>query len=262
MHRHFLVVATDGKVREALSADLRGMGFKVTLAANASQALRVAKSVSVQAALIESHLPDMPPAELRDRLRAIRPNCSVVVLSAFNLVRNSSELLQFGSSDYLMRADQVVELLRLSDTAGMDLDNWSGKPTQALIQVIDVLVGLLELEYRRFGNTSHVAMELARATVEELGADEDMMYEVVLGTLLRDLGKAGLEPEPQTAEVFTEAERNRFIDQQVGASLRLFEHIDHRLGSRRPGRFFSACRLVLASSLTTQAICERAMMSY
>ena len=34
MHRHFLVVATDGKVREALSADLRGMGCKVTLAAN------------------------------------------------------------------------------------------------------------------------------------------------------------------------------------------------------------------------------------
>jgi len=226
VHRHFLVVATDGKVREALSAELRGMGCKVTLATNGSQALRVAKAVCVHAVLVESHLPDMRPGELRDRLREIRPNCSVVVLSAFNLVRNSSELLQFGASDYLMHADQIAELLRPPDTAGVDVDRWNGKPTQALIQVIDVLVGLLELEYREFGSTSHVAMELARATVEELGADEDIMNEVVLGTLLRDLGKVALESEPRSAEAFTDAERNRFIAEQVGASLRLFEHID------------------------------------
>jgi response regulator RpfG family c-di-GMP phosphodiesterase len=226
VHRHLLVVATDGKVREALSADLRAMGFKITLAVNASQALRVAKSVSVQAVLIESHLPDMPATELRTRLQEIRPNCRIVVLSGFNLVRNSSELLQFGANDYLVHTDQVVELLKSADTTGVDVDTWSGKGTQALINVIDGLVGLLELEYRRFGSTSHVAMELARATVEELGADEDMMYEVVLGTLLRDLGRAGLEPEPLTEKVFTDSERNRFIDEHVTASLRMFEHID------------------------------------
>ena len=226
MHRHFLVVATDGKVREALSADLRAMGCKITLAVNASQALRVAKSVSVQAVLIESHLPDMPATELRSRLQAIRPSCRVVVLSGFNLVRNSSELLQFGANDYLVHVDQVVELLRSADATGVDVNTWSGKGTQALINVIDALVGLLELEYRRFGSTSHVAMEFARATVEELGADEDMMYEVVLGTLLRDLGKAGLKPDPVSDKVFTDAERNQYIDEHVNASLRMFEHID------------------------------------
>ena len=173
VNRHFLVVATDGKVREALSADLRRSGFKVTLAANASQALRVAKSVSVHEALIESHLPDMPATELRDRLVEIHPQCRALVLSAYSLVRNSSELLQFGSSDYLVHADQVVQLLHSSEAAGADHDSWSEKGTQALIHVIDVLVGLLELEYRKFGSTSHVAMELARATVEEMAAADE-----------------------------------------------------------------------------------------
>ncbi len=226
MQRHSLVVATDGKVRESLSADLRKMGFKITVAANAAQALRVAKSVDIETALIESHLPDMSGTQLRARLTEIRPHCRIVVLSAFNLVRDSSEMLQFGANDYLLRADQVVELLGTSDSPAVDTDAWSRKGSQALIGVIDALVGLLELEYRRFGNTSHVAMELARATVEEIGAEEDMMFEVVLGTLLRDLGKAGLEQEQSTERVFTDEQRKQHIDEHVGASLRLFEHID------------------------------------
>ena len=53
-----------------------------------------------------------------------------------------------------------------------------------------------------------------------------MMYEVVLGTLLRDLGKAGTEPDPATGQVFTAAERNQEVEEHVGASLRMFEHID------------------------------------
>ena len=40
----------------------------------------------------------------------------------------------------------------------------------SLVRVIDVLVGLLELEYRLFGSSSHQAMQLTRATAEELGA--------------------------------------------------------------------------------------------
>ena len=89
-----------------------------------------------------------------------------------------------------------------------------------------MLVGLLELEYRGFGSTSHVAMELARATAEQMGAPDDMMFEVILGTLLRDLSKDGIESAENAGKVFSDDERKRHIEEHISASLRMFEHVD------------------------------------
>jgi len=176
--------------------------------------------------LIESHLPDMTATELRGRLKRIRPECRVVVLTSFNQVRNTPELLRFGASDYLVRVEQVFELLQPEAASMGEFGGWGGPASQALIRVIDVLVGLLELEDHRFGSTSHVAMELARATAEELGAEEEMLYEVVLGTLLRDVGKEMRDSDGTGEEDVTDEERDLHVEQHVSSSLRLLEHID------------------------------------
>jgi response regulator RpfG family c-di-GMP phosphodiesterase len=220
VERHFLVVAADGKVREDLAADLRNKGFTITLAENGSQAEQVLQSVTVRTVLIESHLPDMTGLELRARVLRLRPDCRVVVLTSFGLVRNKPEVLRFGSSDYLVRSEQISDLLQTGDAAEAPLRAWDQPADQALVRIIDVLVGLLELEHRQFGSTSHVAAELARATAEELGASSEMMYEVVLGTLLRDIGKTGVEADP------SDDERHQFIEEHVNSSLRMFEHIE------------------------------------
>jgi response regulator RpfG family c-di-GMP phosphodiesterase len=224
--RHFLVAAADGKVRNAIAEVLRKRGCTVTLAENGSQAERVVQSVTVQTAIVESHLPDMTGNELSHRLRHLRPDCRVAVLTSFNLVRNTPELLRFGASDYLIRADRVLDLLLGDDVAESHGGNWDSPATQAMVRIIDVLVGLLELEHHQFGSTSHVATELARATADELDLDEGTMYEVVLGTLLRDIGKTGVEADPARDEVFTDDERDQFAEEHVSASLRLLEHID------------------------------------
>jgi response regulator RpfG family c-di-GMP phosphodiesterase len=224
--RHFLVVAANDKVREAIAGDLRKQGCTVTLAESGLQAEQVVQSVTVQTAIVESHLPDMTGSELCERLRRIRPDCRVATLTSFNLVRNTTELLRFGASDYLIRGEQVLDLLLSGDSAEAKGWTWESPATQAMIRVIDVLVGLLELEHHRFDSTSHVAMELARATADELDVAQDMMYEVVLGTLLRDVGKTGVEGDPGEDEVFTDEERDQFIKEHVAASLRLLEHID------------------------------------
>jgi response regulator RpfG family c-di-GMP phosphodiesterase len=224
--RHFLVAAADGQVRNAIAEVLRKRGCTVTLAESGSQAEQVVQSVTVQTAIVESHLPDMTGSELGHRLRRLRPDCRVAVLTSFNLVRNTPELLRFGVSDYLIRADQVLDLLLGDDAAESVVGSWESPTTQAMIRIIDVLVGLLELEHQQFGSTSHVAMELARATAEELDLDEATMYEVVLGTLLRDIGKTGVEADPAGDEVFTDDERDQFIEEHVSSSLRLLEHID------------------------------------
>lgn len=228
MDRNFLIVAADGQVREAIASDLRERGFTVTLAENGSEALRVVQSVSVDSIVVESHLADMSCEDLRSRVTAVRPDCRVVTLTSYKLVRNTPELLRFGTEDFLLRGQEIRDLLRAPYDAGSDQGfwPWEERGNQALIQVIDVLVGLLELEHKLFASSSHQAMQLARATAEELGAHEDMVNEVVMGTLLRDVGKAGLELDHPADEECSPEERRKHDDEHVSSSLRLFEHID------------------------------------
>ncbi len=226
MERNFLIVAADGTVRQALAGDLRKKGFKVTLAENGAEAERIVQTVSVRSVLVESHLPDMSAAELRKKILEARPDCRVITLTSFGLVRNSPELLRFGAGDYLLSTDQVFEMvdtpLAVGESAEPDLDQGQ----QSLIQVIDVLVGLLELEYRNFSSSSHQAMTLAKATAEEMGAGQDMTNEVVLGTLLRDVGKVGLEPDAVIEHDLSSDMQFERVQDHVSASLRLFEHVD------------------------------------
>ena len=227
MDRNFLIVASDGKVREELAGDLRDRGFSIILAENGAEAERVLRSVTVRTALIESHLPDTTGEQLRARLHDARPECRVIVLTSFKLVRSSPELLRFGPDDYLLRSSQIQELLRAPyETEGdFGVLPWEEPGHQALLETIDVLVSLLELEYRNFASSSHQAMLLARATAEEIGASDEMIHEVVVGTLLRDVGKVGLDLEMSTVGKQSEAWNHR-VAEHVSASLRLFEHIE------------------------------------
>lgn len=223
MNLHYLVVAGDSQVRQALGNELRMSGFNLTLAENGAQAELIAQSVSVDVALVETHLSDMTLEELRRRLKNCRPKCRVIALTSFDLVRNKPEMLQFGAGHYLVGADQLLEQ---PTGSGADSDgaNWLSPSNQSLMQVIDVLVGLLELEYSEFGVTSHVAMQLARATAEEMNAGHEMLYEIVLGTLLRDIGKLGLLGGSRTRTVLDRG--NAMGKEQIQASLRMLESVE------------------------------------
>jgi response regulator RpfG family c-di-GMP phosphodiesterase len=227
VERNVLVVAADGVVRDALASDLRKKGLTVTLAANGAEAERVVHSVSVDMVLVESHLPDMSAEDLRGRLEQARPGCRVVLLTSFKLVRNTPEMLRFGAEDYLLRAGQIFDLMRPSNPDDVESVPMIERGQIALIQIVDTLVGLLELEHREFSGSSHQAMQLSRATAEGMGADNDMLHEVVLGSLLRNIGHAGLEP-PSLGRLgcASEEEEQQRVRDHIAASMRLLEHID------------------------------------
>ena len=218
MERHILVVAADGNVREALGAPLREQGMTVTFAESGAQAERAVQSVKVDMAVIESHLQDISVEELTRRLSEIRPDCEVVPLTNFKLIRNTPELLRFGTTDYVLSSKQLPKLLRPAQQGSSSGRDWDDPATQALIGVIDVVVGLLELQTERFSSSSHAAMALARDTAIELDSGDGMLFEVVLGALLREIGATGLAPATEI-EAKSEGE-------QGDSSLRMLEHID------------------------------------
>jgi len=228
VRHNYLVVAANGQVREELAVELRAWGYSVTLAASGAEAERVLRSAEVEKIVIESHLPDVSADELRKRLRQIRPDSRVMSLTSFELARAKPDRLLSGGNDYLLDRVQLLELIaaapaREDGGAGGEV---ARRGHDALLQVIDVLVGLHELEDRYFGGSSHQVMRLVRAAAEEFSDDNEALQEVVLATLLRDVGKAAVEAEVRDSAGEFSDEHRQQMNEHVLSTLRLFEHID------------------------------------
>jgi response regulator RpfG family c-di-GMP phosphodiesterase len=227
VRRNFLVVAANAPAREALATGLRAAGFAVTRASNGAEAERVAQSVSIDAVIIESHLPDMSADDLKQRIKGLRPDCRVVSVSSFEQIKNSPAQLKYGANDYLLNTETLLPLVAAPFEAGENsTDAFAMRGNDALLEVIDVLVGLLEVEDTYFGGMSHRAMTLARQVTEELGAESQTVQEVVLATLLRDVGKVGVAPEVFAEPGQLTEDQKKSMQDHVQASMRLFEHID------------------------------------
>jgi response regulator RpfG family c-di-GMP phosphodiesterase len=226
--RNFVVVAHDEQAREVLAGDLRARGYSVTRAKSGRQAEQIVRSVAVDTILIESHLPDMPPEELRIRISRVRPECRVVVLTDYRQVRNTPEQLYHDGNEFLLRLGDVLDLVEAPYVAARagDGSSFAERGNDALIDALDVVVGLVELDERHFGGFSHQAMRLARDVAQELGADEELVREIVIATLIRDLGKLGVEPEVLEEKGWYSTEQRERMRTHVDGSLLLFEHID------------------------------------
>lgn len=226
MTRNYLVVSSQPRVREMISAALQKGGFTVTLASTMAEAWKVVRSVSLDAALIEATLADGKGESLRRKLARERPDCRVLVFTNATTVRDQHELLSLGDEDYILSQGDLIELVRGAGVADQSGGGAHIKQVKSLVEVIDVLVGLLEMGDDFFGGTSHRVMKLAREIAEEMTVEEETLYEVVLASLLRDVGRGSLSAQLlESPGEFNELQK-RAVAEHVHGGVRLLEHID------------------------------------
>lgn len=228
MFRNYLVVSSNARTRDNLAAALRTRGYTVTLASTGTEALLVTKSVSVDTAIIDTAIPDMRADSLRKQIETIRPECGVAMLTPFAAVKGTTDLLRLGEDDFLLRKSDLIDLLdgahEREGEAGAT--PFIDKAKSSLIEVIDVLVGLIELGDRYFGGSSHQAMRLARAVAEEMSSEAETLDEVVIAALLRDIGKAGVQRDVLAKEGELSEYQIREMQGHVESGVRLLEHVD------------------------------------
>ncbi|MGE5285041.1 MAG: response regulator [Actinomycetota bacterium] len=194
-----LVVSNDAMVRDMLANLLSGEGFHVALAGSSADGLKIAASAPFDTALVELFLPDYSGIEFKRRLARVSPRTRVVVLSSFTTIRSSDDVLRFGTSDFIIDQREIVELLRAASNARQE----TGKPVagdeerlkKCLIDTADILVGLLEVNDPFFGGNSHITMEYARFVAEEMKLDGETVDEIVVGSLLHDIGRIGIKSD-------------------------------------------------------------------
>ena len=194
-----LVVNNDAMVRDMLANLLTGEGFRVTLAGSGAEALKIAANAPFDSALVELFLPDYSGVEFKRRLARVSPKTRVVVLSSFTTIRSSDDVLRFGTSDFILDQREIVELLRAASTVrqaiGEPVAGNEERLKKCLIDTADILVSLLEVNDPFFGGNSHITMEYARFVAEEMKLDRETVDEIVVGSLLHDIGRVGIKSD-------------------------------------------------------------------
>jgi two-component system, NtrC family, response regulator AtoC len=110
-HTLILVVDDDDSTRVYLSALLTSLGYAVETAASAEEAeSRLGGPPAPALVLLDLVLPGTHGLDLLNRLKAIRPEVPVVILSALGQIKTVVDAVSRGAADYLTKPFQEPEL--------------------------------------------------------------------------------------------------------------------------------------------------------
>ncbi len=228
MRRNILIVAEHAETREALAVLLRSEGLTVSLTPGAADAVRVLRSCTVDTALLVSPGPDPGAEKLRARILQESPRCRVLTLVRTVRLKDRKRETRFSLANSLVGERELLALLASAHDEGSEETETTlpDKGVRSLVDVVDVLVGLLELGDRHFAGSSHRAMQLASTVAEEMRLPEEQVTEVVLAALLRDIGKYGLHDSIYQESGRLSEEQTVQMREHVSGGLRLLEHIE------------------------------------
>lgn len=113
-----LVVDDDESVRTACCEVAAAMGFLPSGAASVPEARAILKHQTVDLLLLDLKLPGGGGLLLLEEVKALHPETSVVVMTAFATVSSAVEAMRIGAGDYLTKPFALEELTAVLDRAG------------------------------------------------------------------------------------------------------------------------------------------------
>ncbi|MFH1278756.1 MAG: sigma-54 dependent transcriptional regulator [Candidatus Eisenbacteria bacterium] len=96
-----LLVDDERSIRETLKAILEAEGHSVTTAGSGEEGLRAFRERDPDLVLLDLGLPDIPGLDVLERMRNIRSDAAVVIVTAQTDVRSAVEAMKRGAADFL-----------------------------------------------------------------------------------------------------------------------------------------------------------------
>lgn len=228
MQKSVLIISNEASVRDMLANLFTDAGYRVSIAGSGADAIKIVSNSVPDFILCEQFLPDCSGVELKRRILRLSPKSRVIILSSFTIIRSSDDVLRFGSSDFILDQRELLDLL---EAAGEDRAPAAPQVTdkllkKCLIETIDVLVGLLEINDPFFGGNSHITMEYARTVAEEMKLTKEMVDEIVVASLLHDIGRVGIRSEILTGKKEISKEEYNTVKSHCENGAKILETID------------------------------------
>ncbi len=123
MRGHILVVDDESGIRETLAGIFEDEGYRVSTAESARAALRIVEDVHPDLVLLDIWMPGMDGLEALPRIKELRPDLPVIMISGHGTVETAVKAIRMGAYDFiekplsldqvLITAQHVLDLQRL-----------------------------------------------------------------------------------------------------------------------------------------------------
>src|SRR6186997_2853215 len=114
MKEQILVIDDEEVMRDVLETLFKKAGYRVTLAADATSGLALARKTSFDAAVVDVMLPDMNGIDVLEELKKIDADLSVLMITAYASVETALQAMKRGAFDYIAKPfkhDEVLHIL-------------------------------------------------------------------------------------------------------------------------------------------------------
>lgn len=115
-----LVVDDDETLLSVLSRAITRRGFEVITATNGEQALALCEEKEPEYISLDLKLAEETGLHLIPKLKAINPNCSIVMLTAYASIATAVDAVKLGAQQYLCKPVDADQLL--AGFADMDIE--------------------------------------------------------------------------------------------------------------------------------------------
>jgi heterodisulfide reductase subunit A len=106
-----LVVDDELAVRDSLKEWLEEEGFSVAMAGSGAEALAALAAEPYHLMLLDIKMPGMDGVEVLERAKALSPELTVVMMTAYATVETAVEAMKIGALDYLIKPFEVDSLM-------------------------------------------------------------------------------------------------------------------------------------------------------
>jgi CheY-like chemotaxis protein len=113
IHKPILIVDDEKNIRLTLSQVLETLGAEIDTAANGEEALTKLKGREFSLILLDIRMPGMDGMEILRRVREIRPDIRVIMITAYGTIESAVEAMKLGAVDFLQKPFDPEEIREL-----------------------------------------------------------------------------------------------------------------------------------------------------
>jgi HD-GYP domain-containing protein (c-di-GMP phosphodiesterase class II) len=152
-----------------------------------SQCLEILRSRDVDVVLLDLNMPGLSGEETLEKALEIRPELTVVIVSAENSALRAITPIRIGAVDYVQKPVKLEELTKVLDRAVMKLRK--RKELRGAQEVVEILTHLLEAKHRFLQGHGLRVSVTAAGIAKALGQDEAEVQLIRYAALLHDVGR-------------------------------------------------------------------------
>ncbi len=112
-HRKFRILVVDDElvVRDSLKEWLEAEGFTAAMAGSGAEALAALQAGPYHLMLLDIKMPGMDGVEVLERAKALSPELTVIMMTAYATVETAVEAMKIGALDYLVKPFDLETLM-------------------------------------------------------------------------------------------------------------------------------------------------------